>query len=273
MKSALSWCLMLAGFAAACSTDDGDAPGEDPDPEPPRPIKNYVAQGDSYASGTGTGEYYDEPCQRSNHSYAKQLTEKRALVLSHVACSGARIPDVRANQLTALSEETDLVTISIGGNDAGFARVVTECAKPAPFSCDDDIAGARTFITDTLPAQLDALYTEIETRAPNARVVVVGYPQLFNGEQCNLGARISPEEQTALNSVGDLLASKTAALATAHGFDFLDVRTPFTTHRICDDVEWLNGLSNPIGESYHPNRAGHDAFTTLLDELLYSPSR
>lgn len=268
--STLSLCLALAGVAAACSTDDPGSPGDEPGPgDPPmRPIKNYVAQGDSYASGTGTGEYYDEGCQRSNHSYAKQLAEQKAWTLQHAACSGARIPDVRANQLAVLNEETDLVTLSIGGNDAGFARVITECAKPAPFNCDGDIAGARTFINDTLPAQLDGLYTEIGTRAPNARVIVVGYPYLFNGEQCNLGARISPAEQEALNGVADLLAGKIAAAAEAHRFEFLDVRTPFTAHRICDDVEWLNGLSNPIGESYHPNRAGHDAFTALLGEKL-----
>ncbi len=270
MKRALSLCLVLAGLSAACSTDDPESPGpgDDPDPVPPRPIQTYVAQGDSYASGTGTGEYYDEGCQRSNHSYAKQLAEQKGWALSHIACSGARIPDVRANQLSALSDTTDLVTISIGGNDAGFAQVITECAKPTPFNCDGDIAGARTFINDALPALLDALYTEIEMRARNARVIVVGYPYLFNGEQCNLGARISPQEQESLNGVADLLATKTAEAASAHGFEFLDVRTPFTAHRICDDVEWLNGLSNPLGESYHPNRAGHDAFTTLLAEKV-----
>ena len=97
---------------------------------------------------------------------------------------------------------------------------------------------------------------------------MIGYPRLFNGEQCNLGARISPAEQTSLNSVADLLATRTAAVAAAHGFDFVDARTPFNTHRICDDVEWLNGLSNPIGESYHPNRLGHDAFTDLISARL-----
>jgi lysophospholipase L1-like esterase len=229
---------------------------------------NYVAQGDSYASGTGTREYYDATCQRSVHSYAKQLAAQFGLNLQHVACSGARIPDVRANQLGALSTATNLVTISIGGNDAGFSNVITQCAKPFPFTCTGDITNARNFITNTLPGQLDSLYAEIERRAPNAQVIVVGYPELFNGEQCNLLARISPAEQSALNGVADLLASKTAALATAHGFDFVDPRSAFTPHRICDDVEWLNGLSNPIGESYHPNRIGHDAFTNLIAAKL-----
>jgi lysophospholipase L1-like esterase len=229
---------------------------------------NYVAQGDSYASGTGTREYYDAGCQRSIHSYAKQLAAQQGLNLSHVACSGARIPDVRANQLGALSAATNLVTISIGGNDAGFSSVITQCAKPFPFTCTGDITNARNFINNTLPGQLDALYTDIKARAPNAHVIVVGYPRLFNGQECNLGARISPDEQSALNGVADLLATKTSALAAAHGFDFVDPRTPFNTHRICDNVEWVNGLSNPIGESYHPNQLGHDAFTDLIAAKL-----
>ena len=265
MKSSLSsvsLCLVLAGFTAACSSE---AVGFD---ELSLAGGHYVAQGDSYASGTGTRQYYDAGCQRSNHSYAKQLAAQEGLQLSHVACSGARIPDVRANQLGALDASTALVTISIGGNDAGFSSVITQCAKPWPFSCTSNITNARNFINNTLPGQLDSLYTEIENRAPNAQVIVVGYPRLFNGESCNFAARISAGEQTDLNGVADLLATRTAAAAAAHGFDFLDVRTPFTNHRVCDDVEWVNGLSHPIGESYHPNTAGHDAFTSLLSERI-----
>lgn len=258
MKSLLPLALVFAAAGTGCALETLDSRQQG------LVGSNYVAQGDSYASGTGTREYYDSGCQRSNHSYAKQLAAQLGLNLSHVACSGARIPDVRANQLGALSAATNLVTISIGGNDAGFSSVITQCAKPWPFTCTGDINNARNFINNTLPAQLDALYTEIETRAPNAQVIVVGYPRLFNGEQCNFGARISPDEQSSLNSVADLLATRTSAIATNHGFDFVDPRAGFNTHRICDDVEWLNGLSNPIGESYHPNRLGHDAFTDLI---------
>jgi lysophospholipase L1-like esterase len=262
MTSRLRFGLVWIGLATGCAMDSLDSEDQG------LTGINYVAQGDSYASGTGTREYYDAACQRSVHSYAKQLAAQRGLALSHVACSGARIPDVRANQMTALSTATNLVTISIGGNDAGFVSVITQCAKPAPFTCTGDIANARSFITNTLPGQLDSLYTEIRTRAPNAQVIVVGYPRLFNGEQCNLGARISPGEQSDLNSVADLLASKTQAVAAAHGFGFVDPRGSFDAHRICADVEWLNGLSNPVSESYHPNRAGHDAFTDLIAARL-----
>jgi lysophospholipase L1-like esterase len=262
MTSLLPLALVLAGLGTGCALETLDSQQQS------LVGGNYVAQGDSYASGTGTREYYDTACQRSIHSYAKQLAAQQGMNLSHVACSGARIPDVRANQLSALSAATNLVTISIGGNDAGFSSVITQCAKPFPFTCTGDITNSRNFITSTLPGQLDALYTDIRTRAPNAQVIVVGYPRLFNGEECNLGARISPAEQSSLNGVADLLATKTAAIAAAHGFGFVDPRTSFDTHRICDDVEWLNGLSNPIGESYHPNQLGHDTFTDLIAARL-----
>jgi lysophospholipase L1-like esterase len=262
MKSLLSVGLVIAGLGTGCAMESLDSGQQS------LTGSNYVAMGDSYASGTGTREYYDTICQRSNHAYPKQLAARDGLNLAHVACSGARIPDVRANQLSALSPATNLVTISIGGNDAGFSSVITRCALPWPFTCTGELDTARSFVTSTLPGQLDALYTEIETRAPNAQVIVVGYPRLFNGEQCNLGARISPAEQSSLNGVADLLASKILAVATSHGFDFVDPRTAFDPHRVCADVEWLNGLSNPTGESYHPNVLGHNEFTDLVAAKL-----
>jgi hypothetical protein len=98
--------------------------------------------------------------------------------------------------------------------------------------------------------------------------VVVGYPHLFNGVECNLLARLSPTEQGQLNAGADQLDNAIKARAVAHGFTFLDVRGPFTGHAVCDSVEWLNGLSNPTSESYHPNRDGHVAFANLLQPLL-----
>ena len=262
MTSFLRLGLVLVGLATGCGMETLDSRQQS------LIGGNYVAQGDSYASGTGTREYYDAACQRSVDSYAVQLANADDLTLQHVACSGARIPDVIANQLGALSTATDLVTLSIGGNDAGFSSVITRCALPFPFTCTTQINNARTFITNTLPGQLDSLYTSIETRAPNAQVIIVGYPRLFSGQSCNFLARISGSEQTSLNSIADLLATKTAAVAAAHGFDFVDPRGAFDAHRICDNVEWLNGLSNPVGESYHPNKLGHDEFTTLIQARL-----
>jgi lysophospholipase L1-like esterase len=225
----------------------------------------YTALGDSYSSGVGTRTYYSDSgsCYRSPKAYPVQVAARLGAPLTFAACSGARVPDV-LNQLGSLNASTAYVTVSVGGNDAGFADVITQCALPWPWTCTTDINNANNYIRNTLPGALNNLYTQIRAKAPNARVVVVGYPRLFNGEECNLGARISPSEQSALNATADLLATTTAGRAAAHGFRFVDVRSAFTGHAVCDDVEWLNGLSDPVLESYHPNAAGHTSGYTPL---------
>jgi hypothetical protein len=101
--------------------------------------------------------------------------------------------------------------------------------------------------------------------------VVVGYPRLFNGEECNLAARISSGEQAELNATADLLATTIAGRAAAHGYGFVDVRDAYVGHAVCDDIEWINGLSDPLGESYHPNQAGQaDGYTPLVTSALQS---
>jgi lysophospholipase L1-like esterase len=226
----------------------------------------YTALGDSYSSGVGSRTYYSDSggCYRSPHAYPVLTAQRIGAQLTFAACSGARVADVQNNQLGSLTATTSYVTVSVGGNDAGFASVLTACARPWPWTCWSEVTTANTFIRNTLPGRLDGLYGAIRGRAPNASVVVVGYPRLFNGEECNLGSRISSGEQAELNKTADLLTTTIGGRAAAAGFPFVDPRTPFTGHAVCDDVEWLNGLSNPILESYHPNRAGQSAGYTPL---------
>jgi len=222
----------------------------------------YVALGDSYASGVGTRSYISDgtSCQRSTYAYPWLIASSRGYTLNFKACSGARIPDVTNNQLGALSAATNYVTISVGGNDAGFASVLTECAQPWWSSdCNAAIDKAQSYINNTLPGKLSTLYASIRSKAPNARVVVVGYPRIFNGEDCNAGTWFSPAEETRLNQTADLLNSRTSAQASARGFSFANPTSRFLGHAVCDDVEWINGLSYPISESYHPNRSGHSS--------------
>lgn len=221
----------------------------------------YTALGDSYSSGTGTRTYFQDGtnCQRSAQAYPVIDAQRLGATLTFAACAGARVADVQNNQLGSLNAGTNYVTVSVGGNDAGFSTVITQCALPWPYTCTSQLGNAQNFIRSTLPGRLDGLYSAIRSRAPNARVVVVGYPRLFNGEECNPGARISPAEQSSLNQTADLLATTIGARAAAHGFRFVDVRGSFTGHAVCDDAEWINGLSNPVGESYHPNAGGHAA--------------
>lgn len=233
---------------------------------------SYVALGDSYSSGTGTRTYLSDgtSCQRSTFAYPSLIAAARGYTLNFRACSGAKIPDVTSTQLSALSSTTNYVSISVGGNDAGFADVLTECAKPSWLgNCDGKITTAQNYIKNTLPTSLNTLYTSIRAKAPNAKVVVVGYPRIFNGEDCNALTWFSPAEETKLNATADLLNSKLAAAASARGFSFANPTTRFVGHAVCDNPEWLNGLSNPISESYHPNKTGHSSgYTPEVSGLL-----
>ena len=229
---------------------------------------SYVALGDSYASGTGTGEFIDDgsQCQRSVHAYPSLISAAKGYDLNFRACSGATIPDVTSGQLGALSAGTAHVTISVGGNDAGFTEVLTECALPAWASdCAGAVGGAQAFIDGTLPGSLSSLYASIRAQAPNADVVTIGYPRIFMGEDCNAATFFSPEDEALLNATADLINSRTAAASSEAGFTFVDPIPSFIGHAVCDSPEWLNGFSSPISESYHPNRAGHaDGLTPLV---------
>ena len=233
---------------------------------------SYVALGDSYSSGTGTRTYLADGsgCLRSVYAYPSLIAAARGYALDFRACSGATIADVTAAQLSAVTPATSYVTISVGGNDAGFADVLTECALPGWLSnCTGAVNGAQSYINTTLPGALSTLYAGIRGRAPSARVVVVGYPRIFNGEDCNAGTWFSPTEEARLNATADLLNSRLAAQAAAAGFGFANPTSSFVGHAVCDDVEWLNGLSWPIVESYHPNRSGQAAgYTPTVSPLL-----
>lgn len=221
---------------------------------------SYVALGDSYSSGVGTKSFYESTCKRSEYAYPRLIARDRAgTSLTFRACSGATTSSLTAEQLGSLSSATNIVTVTIGGNDAGFASIVTQCALPWPWSCESELTAAEAFIRGTLPGRLDSTYAAIRRGAPNATVVVLGYPRLFMGVDCNAGTFFSSTEMTRMNLLADQLSSVTQARATAAGFTFKSAIAPFTGHAVCSSSEWINGLSNPVEESFHPNRAGHSS--------------
>jgi lysophospholipase L1-like esterase len=221
----------------------------------------YVALGDSYSSGTGTRTYFDSGCQKSVYAYPYLLSQQRANTsLVFAACSGAKTGNVLSSQVSSLTADTKFVTITIGGNDAGFSSVITECAKPEWASvCDTRVNTAQNYIRNTLPGQLNSVYAQIKSRSPTAKVIVLGYPRLFMGVDCNGGTWFDSDDMVMLNQTADLLNSTTSGRAGAYGFTFKNPTTAFTGHAICSSTEWLNGLSNPVGESYHPNKTGHSS--------------
>jgi lysophospholipase L1-like esterase len=230
----------------------------------------YVALGDSYSSGVGTRVFYTESgsCKRSPEAYPPKVASQKGYTLSFQACSGAKTTDVNANQLGTLTSTTNLVTITIGGNDAGFSNVIINCALYY-FTCGSSISEANSFIANKLPGLLETTYNDIRTRATTAHVVVLGYPHLFTkeGATCNVNFLTSSNEKK-LNETGDKLDAAIKGRAAAHGFSFVDSRKGFEPHEVCSSEEWLNGQSNPLEESYHPNVKGHKEFTTEVESVL-----
>ena len=257
--------LSTAALAATAALVVSAAPAHAANP-------SYVALGDSYSSGTGTRSYISDgtSCLRSVYAYPSLIASAKGYDLNFRACSGAKIADVSNTQLSALSSSTAYVSISIGGNDAGFASVLTTCAQPAWLSnCNGAIDKAQAYVNQTLPGALNTLYANIKARAPQANVTVVGYPHIFNGVDCNLLTWFSASEMTRLNAMADLVNSTTRARATGAGFSFADPTTPFVGHAVCSSSEWINGLSNPIQESYHPNRTGQaSGYTPTVSPYL-----
>src|ERR1019366_5525646 len=130
------------------------------------------------SSGVGTRVFYNEECSRSPDAYGPKIAAARGYTLSFQACSGATTTEVNSKQLGTLSSTTSLVTITIGGNDAGFSNVIINCALYF-FTCGSAISEANSFIANKLPALLDTTYSDIRSRASAAHVVVLGYPHLF----------------------------------------------------------------------------------------------
>jgi lysophospholipase L1-like esterase len=230
----------------------------------------YVALGDSYSSGVGTRVFYSEEgsCSRSPEAYGPKIAAARGYTLSFQACSGATTTEVNSKQLGTLSSSTALVTITIGGNDAGFSNVILNCALYY-FTCGSAISEANSFIANKLPALLDTTYNDIRAKATTAHVVVLGYPRLFTaeGKTCNVNLLTSGNEKK-LNETGDKLDGVISARAAAHGFTFVDPRSAFSSHEVCSSSEWLNGPSNPLSESYHPNVSGQADFTSQIESVL-----
>ncbi|MFD6230977.1 SGNH/GDSL hydrolase family protein [Streptomyces sp. NPDC060232] len=234
--------LSGAGQAAAAQADFG-----------------YVALGDSYSSGLGAGNYDGASgnCKRTTRAYpALWAAAHSPQTFAFTACSGARTDDVLSGQLGPLNSGTDLVSITIGGNDAGFSDVMTTCVLQSESTCVNRVNQAKAYVDSTLPGRLDQVYDAIDSRAPAARVVVLGYPRFYklNGT-CTTG--LTEGERTAINGAADHLNAAIAKRAADHGFTFASVAGAFTGHEICSGSPWLHSVNwLNIAESYHPTASG-----------------
>jgi lysophospholipase L1-like esterase len=237
---AVACCAVVAAVAAAAGT--------------------YAALGDSYSSGVGTGSYtLDSACKRSVYAYPYLWTQKHAgTSLSFVACSGAKTSDLLASQIQAVTSATSLVTMTIGGNDIGFASLIYQCTLS---DCSAALDTARSNLEATVGTALDNVYLTVKSHAAlGAKIVVLGYPRVFSGAGCFGTLGISSTEESKANALSDALDQVIATHAAADGVTYKSAIGSWTGHAICSSSAWLNGLNLfNSGESYHPNKAGHSS--------------
>jgi lysophospholipase L1-like esterase len=222
----------------------------------------YVALGDSYSAGNGAGNYDSASgnCHRSFSAFPYLWKNAHApSSFSDTACSGAVTTDVTNSQLGPLNSSTGLVSITIGGNDAGFSDVMTTCVTGSDSDCVNRVTTAENYVRNTLPARLDATYNAIRSHAPNARVVVLGYPHMYDLSAW-FCVGLSDTKHQKIDEASDVLDSMLASRAAAHGFVFGDVRSTFNGHELCSGDDYLHALVvSPSWESYHPTATGHSA--------------
>lgn len=221
---------------------------------------HYVALGDSYTSGVGAGNYDPNSgsCDRSANAYpALWANAHSPASYVSVACSGATTSDVINSQLSALSSATTLASITIGGNDVGFTTVMETCVLESTSACVSAINTAEGKMRNQLPGELDSVLAAIAAHAPNARVVVLGYPDLYDLSKSAGCIGLSTTDRTDLNQAANLLDTQIQAAAGRHGDVYGEVRPDFSGHQICDSVSWLHSVDwLDLTESYHPTAAG-----------------
>lgn len=223
---------------------------------------DYAALGDSYSSGVGTGTVTNDGsgCDRSPDAYGPLWTTAHSVAhFDFAACTGATTSDVVTHQLGGLTGSTTLVSITIGGNDVGFAGVLKSCLLGSDATCQSAVANAENTARTALPRKLATTYSAIRSHAPNARVDVLGYPHLFE-RTCATSTTMDSAKRGYLNDGADQLDAVVAAAVTGAGagFAYSDARPHFAGHGICADRPWINDASLlNQGNSYHPNKSGY----------------
>lgn len=262
-----------------------------------QPTAKYVAMGDSYSSGEGNPsfEYGTDTssvneCHRSPKAYPRLLQDELSLdSMSFVACSGATTQNVlyggsgiggwnEGPQVDKLSASTEVVTITIGGNDVGFADYA--------YACTITLCGPTTFDYDTIMdaindsdffLDLSETYETILDQAPNAEVYVVNYPYLAteNSDVCGtIDMTGAWAVQSQLNAVIEDAVDDVAVTTLSTKIHYVDsnqVGSPFTGKHYCNggDSDFY-GLYWPDNTEYsfHPNSSGQEHYKDIIADAI-----
>lgn len=254
----------------------------------------YVAMGSSFAAGPGIPTYVDNPaapCYRSDQNYAHQIARRYNLALTDVSCSGAVTAHLDgprvANQggaippqIDALTTDTRLVTVTIGGNDLGYIGGLTtaSCAglmkqTGVQADCAPMIAPPAEKTFTDLATRMDAIAKDIRRRAPQAQLVFVDYLAVLP-ETGTCPA--TPLDEFAANGArytARRLAEITRTVAGKNGAAIVTASEFSKGHDACSADPWMYGYPRPgapvAGATYHPNAAGMTAVADALEKLVW----
>jgi lysophospholipase L1-like esterase len=238
--------------------------------------RSYVALGDSFAAGLGADFYSNvsNGCFQSTKGYPALLDAVKGIdLVGNASCSGYTTTQVQANLPSSLNWSTKLVTVTVGGDDVNVAGVALACVN-GPTACASAI-DAASLLLPSLMSDLATTYGDIAKHAPRARVLVTGYPYLFETP-----GKSDPTYGTILqiNQATDLLNATIhrAVKSAGKNFQFVDLTTPFAGHGIGSANPWINSpFPSPFFpptpyavDVFHPNAAGYVAYEhALLAEL------
>lgn len=260
-----------------------------PAPAPSLPAgAAYVAMGSSFAAGPGIPQYYEAtpaPCYRSTQNYAHQLAARLKLNLTDVSCSGATAAHLTGPrgaippQLDALTPDTRLVTVTIGGNDLGYigglsnascAGLVAETGVEA--NCAPMIAPPAEKTYADLAARLDAIAKEIRRRAPRAQLVFVDYPVVLPESGTCPATPLDAIQADGARYTARRLAEITRTVAGQNNASIITASEFSKGHDACSTDPWMHGYPRPgapvAGTPFHPNLKGMTAVADALEQLL-----
>jgi lysophospholipase L1-like esterase len=234
---------------------------------PKRPLTaatRYVALGDSFAAGMGGGSEQGK-CVMSDNSYPDVFSAVAGVdLITNAACSGATTADLLKRQLPPLDANTDLVTVSIGGNDLGVAAIASDCAAGKSVPCRNGISSALSLL-NVLPDRLDQVYTAVAKAAPNARIVVTGYAILYDASDPSakdFGVAAAINAATiGLNEV----IKDAVDRQRADGVPITYLGVDFDGHGIGSAKPWVNAAGIT---AFHPTAVGYREYSTELVRLL-----
>lgn len=254
----------------------------------------YVALGSSFAAGPGIASQVDKPARRSDRNYPHQVAEALSLRLVDVTCSGATTANIltepqRARrttmrpQIQAVTPDTRLVTITVGGNDLGYIAALIRSSLLTRFSWGVRVVSGRLAdrIRDRIdhtvtPAQVAAVVESlaevvaaVRASAPKVRVVLVDYLTVL-GDDSREGSRmpLPPEQVRQVVATADQLAGAFARAAELSGADLVTASAASTAHGVGSAQPWVTGFEFGGKVPYHPNLAGMTAVAGLVVRTL-----